>query len=396
MTNSSGSRHYLLIIACFVTLGFYVASYMRIPIVPIYAKLMGASTKMVGVINSAFFFTAGLLSFPMGFLSDRVGRKVVTSMGLLLVSFTSFALYLAPSPLYLVFIYFLFGVGLSAYGPTMMSLVADITPPTHIGRAYGWYTTSLYLGMSGGPAIGSWIAEKFGYGVVFASSGLLTIVLLFVMLLTIPSRTQLRILEGRSHPKIDSIKDTKLLNEALVASWIITWGGCFSLGMFVTFVPLHAHDSGISLSNIGSIFLLQGLTNALCRAPFGWLSDRIGSRSRFAVGGITLTTLAMVGLAVSHKLYQFLLYAVLLGSGMAIAFPSISAIITDVTSPSTRGIAMGGYNSAIYFGIMSASLIMGPIVEKWGYKVAFEASSLMTISAIFVFISMIRHYYRKH
>jgi MFS family permease len=291
-------------------------------------------------------------------------------------------------------IYFLFGAGLAAYGPTMMSLVADITPASHIGRAYGWYTTSLYLGMSMGPAVGSWVAEKFSYGMVFISSGILTVCLLAVMFLSLPGKERLRPL-GHSQQELKPIKFFQIVNSALLACWIITFGGCFALGMFVTFIPLHAHDAGISLGSIGLIFFLQGFTNAVSRAPFGWLSDRVVSRNWLVICGMTMAVIALTGFALSQRLPHFLINAVFLGVGMAVAFPSIGAIITEVTSPLVRGVAMGGYNAAIYFGIMSASLSMGPAIEKWGYSVAFEISSSLILLLVVVFAIMMRHYQKK-
>jgi predicted MFS family arabinose efflux permease len=80
---------------------------------------------------------------------------------------------------------------------------------------------------------------------------------------------------------------------------------------------------------------------------------------------------------------------------MAVAFPSIGAIITEVTSPDVRGIAMGGYNASIYFGIMSASLTMGPVIEKWGYRLAFQTAALLILLLALTFYIMIKHYYRR-
>ncbi|MEJ5300770.1 MAG: MFS transporter [Thermodesulforhabdaceae bacterium] len=386
-------NYYILIIVCFITLGCYVASYMRIPIVPIYAKNLGASTKMVGMINSAFFFTAGALSFPMGFLSDRFGRKIIACVGLIILSFTCFALYFTTSPLQILVIYFLFGVGLSTYGPTMMSFVADITPSSHIGRAYGWYTTSLYLGMSIGPALGSWTAEKLDYGSVFLISGGLTLLLFVIMFFALPKRKTTKTPTNPPHQPGKSLKVIQTINSALVACWIITFGGCFALGMFVTFIPLHAHDAGIALSHIGLIFFTQGLTNALSRAPFGWLSDKVTNRNKLVMVGIFAVMIAILGFAFSKSLTNFVLNAFFLGGGMALAFPSIGAIITEVTSSETRGIAMGGYNTAIYFGIMSASLTMGPIIEKWGYRLAFEIAACLTLLLTATFLVMMKRYY---
>ena len=37
---------------------------------------------------------------------------------------------------------------LAAFAPGMMSLVADVTPANRLGRAYGWYTTAVYIAMT--------------------------------------------------------------------------------------------------------------------------------------------------------------------------------------------------------------------------------------------------------
>jgi MFS family permease len=59
-------------------------------------------------------------------------------------------------------IYPLFGVGIAAFAPTMMSSVADFTPATHLGRAYGWYTMAIYSAMTLGPAAGGFLDHTLG------------------------------------------------------------------------------------------------------------------------------------------------------------------------------------------------------------------------------------------
>jgi len=157
----------LLFMCCGVAFCCYLGSYMRMPVVPLYARSLGAGTAQVGIINSAFFLMAGVLSLPFGILSDRLGRKLLASMGLLILSATSFLLYFSVTPAQITWIYLFFGIGLAAFGPTMMSFVADFSPPTHLGRSYGWYTTALYTAMSLGPAVGGFVAHELGFLQVF-------------------------------------------------------------------------------------------------------------------------------------------------------------------------------------------------------------------------------------
>ncbi|MEJ2672246.1 MAG: MFS transporter, partial [Deltaproteobacteria bacterium] len=162
----------LLLICCTVVLGCYFGTYMRFPVVPLFAQSLGADTVLVGLINAAFLLAAGALSLPLGLVVARLGLKRLAGVGLLMLAGSSFLLAVSSTPHQLIWIYLFSGVGLAAFGPTMMSYVAGISPPTHLGRSYGWYTTALYVGMSLGPGAGGFIAEAWDFPMVFILSGL--------------------------------------------------------------------------------------------------------------------------------------------------------------------------------------------------------------------------------
>ncbi len=362
---------------------------MRIPVVPLYAKSLGATATMVGMINSVFFLTAGCLSIPMGFICDRFGRNKTAAFGTLVVAVTSFLLAFTKTPLQIMPIYFLFGIGLSAYGPTMMSYVADISPLTHLGRSYGWYTTSLYTGMSVGPAIGGWVAGNWGYTDAFIASGILMFIVFVALVTSLPAPST----EQSTSKKNSGSWAAVFKNRYLWACWLITLGLCYELGMFITFIPLRAKDAGIPLTAIGIIFLFQGLSNGFSRIPFGHWSDRTSDRRKLVVAGVLASGVSIAGFGVSRLLWHFLIFAILLGMGLALAFTSIGALIALVTSEKTRGLAMGGYNTCIYLGIMASSMLMGSIIEKAGYRLAFIIASLIAVFFLFFFVWLFRSFY---
>lgn len=162
MKTSSSSVSRLLLTACCISFVYFFGSYMRIPIVPLFATSLGADTVQVGMINAAFMLMAGGLSIPSGLLSDRMGRRIPLLGGLFLLAGSSFLLHWCTGPLQMAAIYLLFGVGLSAFSPTLMSYVADVTPPEVLGQAYGWYTMALYGGMPLGPAAGGFLGTAMG------------------------------------------------------------------------------------------------------------------------------------------------------------------------------------------------------------------------------------------
>src|SRR3972149_9980655 len=62
-------------VACALSFILYLGAYMRLPLVPLFASDLGATTVQVGMINAGFMVAAALLSLPLGLVSDRLGRK---------------------------------------------------------------------------------------------------------------------------------------------------------------------------------------------------------------------------------------------------------------------------------------------------------------------------------
>jgi len=85
-------------------------------------------------------------------------------------------------------------------------------------------------------------------------------------------------------------------------------------------------------------------------------------------------------------LWHFVLAASALGLGLALAFTSVGALIAVVAPPGDRGLAMGGYNTCIYLGIMASSMAMGWVIEKTGYLTSFSLSAVTVLGAGVVFV----------
>lgn len=93
-----------LLVCCGIGFTCFLGAYMRIPVLPLLASGIGATTAQVGLINAGFMLSAGLLAVPSGLLSDRVGIRPVLLVGLalmscasLLIPFTGSWFALAPS-----------------------------------------------------------------------------------------------------------------------------------------------------------------------------------------------------------------------------------------------------------------------------------------------------------
>ncbi|MFZ0131014.1 MAG: MFS transporter [Desulfobacterales bacterium] len=373
----------LLTICCLVTFGCYFAISMRLPVVPLYASGLGIGTSRIGVINAAFYLMAGILALPAGMLSDVVGRRRLALAGTLILFAGMLLLFFAHSFFHLAGVYLLLGVGIAAFGPTMMSWVSEISPPTHLGRAYGWYTTALFCGLGMGPAAGGLLGEGLGYRSVFLAGAFLSALNIWAVRRFLPAPLAVSANTAlMSHPKTIRM----LTNRPLIGCWLATFGANIIGGVFFTYLPLLAHDKGLDAGQIGMVFLLQSVANALSRIPFGALSDRLGRRKLQAAAGTILATLSIAGFVYARTFFHFLLTAACLGTSLAIAFTSIGALIAETTESRFRGLALGGYNSFIYFGLMAGSVGWGPLIESVGFAEGFVLAGAVNLFFVALFI----------
>lgn len=374
------------LLLCLIAFAAFFGSYLRIPVMPLLAATLGAGPAQVGTINGAFMLTAGLLSIPFGLLADRIGRRWPVIFGIIATALSSFLVTLCRQPEEMAAAYVLFGAGLAAFAPGMLSLVADVMPPQLIGQAYGWYTTAIYIAMTLGPATGGYLAKVAGFRQVFVLSGSLLALVTLLALLALPPgaprhKTGLRSALSASF--------SLLHNRRLLACLLATVGSCIGFGVFLTFLPLYATQHGFDAAHVGLVFAAQAVTNVIGRIPIGKLSDRMERRYLVAAGLVCLA-LSLNALGQFALFGQLMACAVVMGVGMALTFTAIGALIAELVPAVQRGLAMGMYNSCIYLGMMAGSTVMGHALKRIGYATGFITAGAVVLITLVLFFPLMR------
>jgi len=374
------------LLLCLIGFATFFSSYLRIPVMPLFAATLGAGPAQVGTINGAFMLTAGLLSIPSGLLADRIGRKVPIIAGMIATAASSLLVTQCQQPWQMAAAYILFGAGLAALAPGMLSLVADVMPSDRLGQAYGWYTTAIYIAMTLGPASGGYLAKALGLREVFFVSGSLLAVVALLALFVLP--------KGPPRHSTDlqaalAASFSLLHNRSLLACLLATAGSCIGFGVFLTFIPLYASQQGYNPAQVGLIFAAQAVTNVVGRVPIGSLADRVDRRWLVAVGLLCLAV-SLMALGQFVHLTHLMACAVVMGVGMALTFTAIGAMIAELVPPVQRGLAMGMYNSCVYLGMMAGATVMGLALKRIGYPLGFAAAGGMAVVTLLLFLAMMR------
>lgn len=375
------------IMLCLVGFLAFFSSYMRIPVLPLYASSLGASPAKIGIINGAFMLTTGLCSIPAGLLADRIGRKPPIFFGALAVGLSSFLVSRCQMPMQMAGAYLLFGAGLAAFAPGMLSLLADVMPTERLGQGYGWYTTAIYTAMTLGPATGGFLAKHLGLREVFMVSGSLSLLVALLILVAVPRGS------SRHRSELGAILTSSIAllhNRFLCACLLATIGSCIGFGVFLSFLPLAGLARGLDSSHVGIVLAAQALTNVVFRIPIGIYADRV-ARHWVVAAGLPFQGVAIAFLGHAVTLPQMVAAAIVLGIGMALTYTAIGALIAEQVPVLQRGLAMGMYNSCIYLGMMAGSTLMGMALNRTSYPFVFTLSGSVSLLAMGIFILLLRN-----
>jgi EmrB/QacA subfamily drug resistance transporter len=128
---------------------------------------LGASqSQLEWAINSYTLVFAGLL-FTFGVIGDKIGRKRMLIIGLVLFGIASLLSAYSRSPEQLIFARAAMGLGGAAVMPQTLSIISHVFEPAERPRAIGLWATAVGLGIATGPVLGGVLLDHFWWGSVF-------------------------------------------------------------------------------------------------------------------------------------------------------------------------------------------------------------------------------------
>ncbi len=318
-----------------------------LPIFSVYAvRYPGASTGLAGVAFGIYALTQCFFQIPLGWASDRWGRRPVLIIGLALFGLGSIGCGLAQNIFQLIIARMIQGTG--AVGSVALAALADLTRPsvrtqafTITGIAIG---SSFMIGILGGPLLAARIGLS---GLFYVLAGLS----FSAIALAATSFPRERRAEQQEPPM--AFKPI-LLHGELRPIFIATFVLSFALNLFFFTYPLSWTELGLDKSDLWKVYLIIFLPSVLLVFPYMRRAEKQG-RFRLPIFiGWLAATLGYV-LYLFGAQHDFLLYI----SGAAFFFgyslyqPILPAFLTQRIPPGGRGTATGVYT---FFGFVGSSL----------------------------------------
>ena len=169
------------------------ACYVSAFITPLLSTMMNLSLVNIGeefdvgshdlaYVNSSFLLTSVIFMVPLAKRMDIIGKKKMFVICLLIVAAGCIIGCLAPSFWVIILGRAIIGAGSAGLATVGMSILTDVIPFKKRGRALGYMTMCIYLGLSLGPAIGGILNDAIGWRLLFLIVLPLAFISIFIMM----------------------------------------------------------------------------------------------------------------------------------------------------------------------------------------------------------------------
>jgi MFS family permease len=288
-----------------------------------------------------------------------------------------------------LFANFLLGVSQGLTWSTTVIMKIDLAGPNRRGLAMGFNEFAGYFAVAASALGTGYVASKWGLrpepfylGVGFIVFGL-TISVLLVRETRFHAELEASTHRGPDEKHLsqsDIFKRTSFtdpdLSSVCQAGMVNNLNDGMAWGLF----PLFFAMAGLNLKQIAWLAAIYPAVWGIGQLFTGALSDRIG-RKGLIVWGMWLQAAGIVLIAISTEFAGFAGGAVLLGAGTAMVYPTLLAVIGDVTHPAWRASSVGIYRLWRDLGYAVGAVLAGVVADILGIRAAMWLIAALTFAS---------------
>lgn len=347
--------------------------FMILPVFALYAHgLKGMTPTLIGLALGIYGLTQAILQIPFGMLSDRIGRKPIIVLGLLIFIIGSVVAALATHANDITGI--IIGRALQgggAIGSAVLALAADLTREEHrlkvmatIGMTIG---ISFAIAMVGGPLISNWV----GLSGIFWLTAILGFIGILVLYFWVPTPKHTRLhRDAEAVPAQFKVvlSDTQLLRLDL---------GIFTMHLVLTalFValPVALRDiAHLPENHHWYVYLPVMSLGFFSMVPFIIIAEKKRRMKQIFTGAIAILALANLGLyAFQHSLTAIVITLWVFFTAFNLLEASLPSLVSKMAPAQSKGTAMGVYSSSQFLGIFVGGWAGGWIFQHFSFSGVF-------------------------
>ncbi|WP_214402358.1 MFS transporter [Pseudonocardia lacus] len=340
------------------------------PLVPPIREEFGFSLDQAGLLATGFTLGLALTGLPAGYLLDRMSRRTIVVVSVLVYSLGTVAIPLASGFVDMAVYRLLSGIGEGVQATAIYAIIGAYffhrraLAAGFIGLAFG-------LGVFLGPVVGQALVGASGTWrtpfYVFGAAGL---VMAAVLLVAVP-RSMSEAVTGRAGTadtaSYDHVPASPYNRSALglgitsAVSGLVFYG---FLGLYPTFLreqlSFGPGEAALAASLVGF--------GAMTALPVGWLADRVDQRLLLAVGFVGSAVTALLAYQVADGVGAQYVLAFLMGTfASGVLFTNCSTALQRAVRPEHVGRGAGLFILSYYVAAAVSGLLFARLVAGMGW-----------------------------
>lgn len=358
----------VLVLFALLTLGL-VDTQVLAPLLPEIARGLGTTESSVGRTVSGYAIAAAIAALLIGPRSDHRGRRPFLVGAGFFVALGSAISATTTSISGFALARIVTGAGAGVISALTVAAIADVVPYERRGRSMGWvaiaYTAAPILGVP----VAAWVAESLGWRANYVAFGISGVFLALAVRLWLKEGARSPGAERRARSYLSFLGSRSTAAGAFSAFFVT--GGVTG---FLLFLGAHLQKKlGLSVGQVGMVFLLCGVASLVGAFGAGRLSDRMGKLRMALASSLALAVFLLVVPYVEGTVVYVVLG--LVGVSVAARLAPLQSLITELVAPDSRGAYVALRNTMSQCGNATGALAAAALYERGFEYVCFMTAA---------------------
>lgn len=351
-----------------------------VPVLPVYLKDLGLKGSDLGILVAVFALAQMFISPFGGTLADKLGKKLIICIGLLLFAISEFLFAISHSFTLLIVSRILGGFSAGMVMPGVTGLIADISPAGDKAKNFGYMSAIINSGFILGPGLGGFLAE-FSHRLPFFVAGFSGILALILSIILIHNPKKATTAGFTNYqPEILNKINWKVFLTPIILTLVLAFG----LSSFETLFPLYTADKAhYSPLDISIAITGGGIAGAVFQVFFFDKFMKYFSELNFITYALIYSAIVLVGLTITQSYWGIMIVSFIVFIGFDMIRPAITNYFSNIAGD-RQGFA-GGLNSTF----TSMGNFIGPLVAGSLFDVNFEFPLYMSVVVMILGIIVI-------
>lgn len=358
---------------------------MIYPLLPAFLLTLGAGPAFLGLVEGAAETTAAVVKLVSGRLSDRLSRrKPLIVAGYALSSLVRPLVALATAPVHVLAVRVADRIGKGVRSAPRDALIAQITPPEVLGRAYGFHRALDHTGAVIGPLLASaLLLLHFDLRAVFAWAAVPALLSVALLVHGVQEERRAPAPRAVAAAEVTTGPAPPRLRRYLAVLALFTLGNSTD-----AFLLLRAQELGVTLPLIPILWTAHHVVKSILGTAGGALSDRWGRR-RTILAGWAVYALCYAGFAAAGAAWHAWALFALYGVFHALTEGPEKALVAELAGPAARGRAFGLFHAVTGGMLLPASLLTGLLWQGFGAATAlFTGAALAALAGMGLWLAV--------